>query len=59
LSTAACRGEHVAGGFDCAADSWVTAEYCREGVDACVADIPLVACTDITGGTAELPSSCR
>ncbi len=57
-SVADCRGAHVAMGFDCSSTEWTSMSYCAEGIDRCVGDIPLVACTDITGGTAALPGSC-
>jgi hypothetical protein len=32
--------------------------FCAEGIDVCVNDMRLVACADITGGTANIPGSC-
>jgi hypothetical protein len=57
-SMSECRGHFVAEGLDCASADWASMTYCREGVDVCIGDIPLVACSDLYGGTASLPRSC-
>ena len=58
-SITACRGYHVSSGsLDCAAPEWTSASFCAEGIDVCVGDIPLVSCSDIYSGTANLPRSC-
>jgi len=58
LSRSTCMAEYLVGGFNCADASWASMSICRDGVDRCVRDIPVVACSDFYIGTAELPASC-
>lgn len=58
LSRSECMAEHLASGFNCADASWASMSICRDGVDRCVRDIPLVSCSDFYIGTASLPASC-
>lgn len=55
---AMCRGHIVAAGLDCAAPSRTSATVCQSVVDTCVGDVPLIACSDILGGTVNTPHSC-
>jgi hypothetical protein len=57
-SRSTCMGHFVSEGFNCADASWASMSICRDGVDRCVRDIPLVACSDFYIGTASLPASC-
>jgi len=57
-TTTSCRAHLLEMGLDCSDSSWTSMTYCAEGVDVCVGDIPLIACSDIYGGTVTLPRSC-
>ena len=53
-----CRAYFVSEGFDCSSPEVTSTTDCTADVDRCIADMPLVACSDIVGGTANLPASC-
>jgi len=55
---ASCRAYHVSLGVDCSDPTVTSTTNCTADVDRCIADVPLVACSDITGGTVNLPASC-
>jgi hypothetical protein len=54
-----CKANYVAMGYDCATSQYASKMVCQPETDACINDIPLVACTDIEGGTANWPASCN
>lgn len=58
-ATANCQAHFVASGIDCSSPSRTSVMVCTEGVNACVRDIPLIACSDISIGTVNLPASCN
>lgn len=55
---AMCRAEIVTEGTDCSSTEWTDVMYCVTGAMQCANDVPLIACSDVTGGTANLPHSC-
>lgn len=58
-SVTTCKAEYVNGGLDCSEANYATASVCSEEVQTCMEDVPLVACSDLTSGTANWPQSCK
>ena len=58
-TTANCVGYYAAHNLDCAAPSRTSISVCTADANRCAGDIPLIACSDFTGGTANLPASCN
>jgi len=58
IDEASCRAFYVSDGLDCSSPMITSTSACTTAVNACVGDIPLVACSDIVAGTANLPASC-
>lgn len=56
---AMCRAQFVSTGLDCSSSQFTSQTFCTSQGDACVSDIPLVACSDLAAGTANLPASCN
>lgn len=53
-----CVSYFVSRGTDCSAPQYTGTSVCISAAQRCANDIPLIACTDITGGTINLPASC-
>jgi hypothetical protein len=55
----ACKAWAVRTGLDCSAAKYASKSVCADITTKCVNEIPLMACTDILGGTANFPVSCQ
>ena len=53
-----CKADAMKQGYDCSASKIAEAQSCVDKTQACVGDLPLVACSDMKGGTANWPASC-
>jgi hypothetical protein len=58
-SSSSCVAHNVAAGYDCSASRWTSQTFCSENSQRCAGDIPLIACSDLIGGTVNLPASCN
>jgi hypothetical protein len=55
---ARCKAHWVETGINCASAEFANKVVCPSSTTYCQEDIPLVACTDVTNGTANWPASC-
>lgn len=55
----ACKAWTIRAKFDCASTAFTSKTVCSAPTTACVNDYPLVACSDITAGTANEPTTCK
>jgi hypothetical protein len=54
-----CRALTVKMGVDCASTRFTSVTVCDDVTQKCVDDLPLVACSDLLGGTAHPPATCN
>lgn len=54
----ACVSYLVSQGTDCSSPQFTSTTVCISVAQRCANDIPLIACSDITGGTINFPASC-
>lgn len=53
-----CREYWVGQGYDCTSATYADVDVCASETTACENDIPLIACSDMYGATANWPASC-
>ena len=58
-SSSSCIAHNVAAGYNCSSSMWTSQTLCSENSQRCAGDIPLIACSDLIGGTVNLPTSCN
>lgn len=58
LSVASCKAHWVETGYNCADATYSTRLVCPVATSSCSNDIPLIACDDLFGATANWPVSC-
>lgn len=58
-NTDACKAYLTRLGYDCAASTYTSKNVCTSVTQKCIDDWPLLACSDMLGGTANEPVSCK
>lgn len=58
LNVASCKAHWVETGYNCADATYATRLVCPNATTSCSNDIPLIACDDLFGATANWPVSC-